>query len=183
MRRNYIIPKGLMFLGIALISSGFSFLSFKTAILRADNKNYVYAGILDVSHANTYGPLINPVNVNEKINSDPYYFIITNTGQVNAYYEITLTDYEDEIKVCGCQDKLLPKEYINYQLYRGNELVVSGSLVDILNGFLYKGIIYMGSSNKETFTLILNYNSKITNKYNGYHYHGKVNVIMNGIYK
>lgn len=181
MSKKYIIPNVLMFFGIALISAGFSFLSFKKIILDADANNYVYTGILDVSHANTYGPLINPVNINENI--DPYYFVITNRGQLNAYYQITLEDYMDEIKLCGCYKKTLPKEYINYELYRGNELIINGILSELNDGLLYEGIIYMGSSNKEIFTLRLNYNSKITNKYNGYHYHGKVNIIMNNIYK
>lgn len=183
MRKSYIIPKILFFLGITLISSGLSFVSFKEAVLNADGQHYVYTGILDVSHATTYGPLINPVNVDEKTSSAPYHFVVTNTGQINAYYEIILADYEEEIKVCGCEHKLLPKEFINYKLYRGNQLVISGSLDQLKEGLLYEGIIYTGSSNKETFTLILNYSSKITNRYNGYHYHGKVNVVIKDIYK
>jgi hypothetical protein len=62
-------------------------------------------------------------------------------------------------------------------------LIISGTLDQLKNGVLYQGIIYTGSSNKEIFTLILNYSSKITDKYNGYHYHGKVTVVMKDIYK
>lgn len=140
-KRNVIIFIILLIV-ILLIVAFFCFKYFKNRNIEV-NTNYLTIsemGKPNKADYENYGPLDDEHGYLVK----PYQFSIRNDSEEEISHYIIIEDIVDK----KIENQLIEREYFHYQLLRDDQIVNKGSLKDIHDNILYKGIISGKEKNK-----------------------------------
>ena len=112
-----------------------------------------------------------PLSDSEGITTNPYTFSVTNTGDIDANYQIILKEDQEAIDNCGCT-KILDMNNIKYQLDGGEIGLLSSSG----NQVIAQGSI--NADENKNFSLRIWLKEDSGNEVLGTHFHGKIQVVF-----
>lgn len=146
---------------------------------KADEYNVLKVGKLEISYVDSgdgYGDVLSlngayPISDEDGMKSNPYRFSITNTGTIAADFKIKVLYDNSIIDEDGCENKLLPLNYVKYQ-FDNNQPVLLGTK-ETQDYLVYEANnLLPGSSEIHEIRIWLDKNA--TNEVLGKHFHGKV---------
>lgn len=115
-----------------------------------------------------FGDMINLYSNDTKSFTDDkvYNINISNIGEDDVYYTISIVDDEEMIKADGCSDNLIDKKFIRYKI-NNMETIIFGEDEEVIKGVLKKG---------ENITYQLHVWLYSLDKSIDGHYHGRITV-------
>lgn len=146
---------------------------------KADEYNVLKVGQLEISYVDTgigYGDILSlngayPVSDIVGVENSPYRFSITNTGTITADFKIKILYDEAIIDEDGCENNLLPQEFVKYKFDNGEPALLSSK--EDSNYVVYQANNLLPGSS-EIHEIRVWIDEGATNQVLGKHFHGKV---------
>lgn len=135
--KNNSLKKLYLLLFILVLLLGITFAIFQYLKL-GEKTNTVKTGTLIININDSMGDAINVQNaypVTDEVgkNTDPYRFKITNSGTVDANYELRLISDQEAIKECGCDPKNTIAKSIKYEYKKTTDTASTTSAIKFLS--------------------------------------------------